>query len=151
MWVLLAQVIITIGDNIMADTIVPTVAINLINTTVTSVGVVVFGIHTGLDYATLLAGVFGGGLALSYSEKSGLLARAGEVISASLFAGYTSPVFGEIAFNKLVKWELLATTSNSQMGIQIAIAAVIGYTAHGLLLPGLRKILSARLRRTANE
>lgn len=135
----------------MTDTTVPIVAINLANTTITSMGVVVFGVHTGLDYPTLLAGVFGGALALSYMEKCGLVDRAIQVISASLFAGYVSPIAAEIVLHKLIAWELIAPSTDTKMGIQVALATLVGYTAHGIILPGLRKILKTRLRRAANE
>lgn len=135
----------------MTDTTVPAVAVNIISTSITGVGVVVFGVQTGLDYPTLLAGVLGGATALSYLETAGLFKRAFEVISASLLAGYTSPILADIGLHLLSRFDFIKYTSESRFALQVGIALVVGYMAHGVILPGLRKIGNAFVRRTANE
>lgn len=135
----------------MADTTIPVaVATNALSLT-TGVGVVVFGVHTGLDYPTLLAGIFGGATALSYLPPSKLLNRAFEVGSASLLAGYSSPVLAEVLTHTLSKLGLLEDNVSTPLGLQFVIAFGVGYLAHGIILPGLRKIGSAYIRRKSNE
>ncbi len=136
----------------MTDTTTPaTVVVNALGVSAGGVSVVIFGIQTGLDYPTLLAGVLGGATALSYSERTGMFVRAFEVITASLMAGYCSPILAEIAWHTLVRFDFIGEHSQSKMGLQLGLAAVIGYMAHGVILPGLRKIGAAFIRRTANE
>lgn len=122
----------------MSEPVSSVVAANVAATITTGVGVVIFGVHTGLDFVTLVIGLLGGGLALSYRKKANLLMRAVEVLSAALIAGWTAPVCALV----LVAWlgklpyigvELPVTP------VQFMLSLVIGYLAHGVILPGLRK------------
>ena len=135
----------------MADTTVPVVVANAVSTVTTGVGVVIFGVHTGLDYPTLLAGVLGGATALSYLEKAGLLHRAFEITSAALLAGYSSPVLAEISVHMFNKFDLVKEGNQMYMAVKLILAFPTGYLAHGVILPGLRKISLARIKRAANE
>jgi hypothetical protein len=135
----------------MADTTIPVVAVNTLSTVTTGVGVVMFGVQTGLDYATLIAGVVGGATALSYLAPSKLLNRAFEVITAALLAGYLSPVLADVSMHLLHKFDFMQITVPAPIGMQLFIAFFIGYTAHGVILPGLRKIGSTLVRRASNE
>lgn len=134
----------------MADTITPVVAANLLSTSVAGASVVLFGIQTGLDYPTLIAGVLGGATALSYLEPSKMTRRGFEVISASLLAGYSSPMLTKVVEHSLAKLDMLSETSPSS-GLQLVIAFVVGYMAHGIILPGLRKIGASYIRRHSND
>lgn len=131
----------------MVDTTVPAVVLSNVAASVGSAGVVVFGIHTGLDYPILIAGVFGGAMALSYLETSSHIKRAIEVASASLLAGYSSPVCADILFGSLQKFGILSETALPHKGLPLVIAFVTGYLAHGVILPGLRTIGAAITRR----
>lgn len=122
----------------MSEPVSSVVAANVAATITTGVGVVIFGVHTGLDFVTLVIGLIGGGLALSYRKKANLFMRAVEVLSAALIAGWTAPVCALV----LVAWlgklpyigvELPVTP------VQFMLSLVIGYLAHGVILPGLRK------------
>ena len=135
----------------MADTTVPVLATNIITTSISSAGVVVFGMHTGLDYPTLLAGILGGAFALSYSEKTGLVSRAFEVFSASLLAGYSSPVLAKVGLHLLTKYDFIVDADEVRVPSQAGIALMIGYLAHGGIFPGIRKLWDTLIRRTANE
>lgn len=123
----------------MSEPVSSVVAANVAATITTGVGVVIFGVHTGLDFVTLVIGLLGGGLALSYRKKANLLMRAIEVLSAALIAGWTAPVCALV----LVAWlgklpyigvELPVTP------VQFMLSLIIGYLAHGVILPGLRKL-----------
>lgn len=131
----------------MADTTVPVAIVSNVAASVGSAGVVIFGIHTGLDYPTLIAGVFGGAMALSYLEPSSAIKRAFEVLSASLFAGYSSPVSADILFGSLRKFGVISETAVSPYGLPLIVAFLTGYLAHGVILPGLRTVGAAIIRR----
>lgn len=135
----------------MADTTVPVVAVNALSTLTTGVGVVIFGVQTGLDYPTLIAGVIGGATALSYLAPSKVLNRAFEIITAALLAGYSSPVLAQLLTYWLGKFDLADKAAATPMALQLSVAFVVGYLAHGVLLPGLRKIASVFMRRASNE
>lgn len=135
----------------MADAATPVVLTNIVNTSVTGFGVVIFGMHTGLDYPTLLAGILGGAFALQYLEKAGLAKRAFEVISAAIIAGYFSPVLASIALHNLLKFDLIKEAAETKSALQLSLAAVIGYVAHGVIFPGMIRLGKVYLRRAANE
>lgn len=135
----------------MPDTTVPVVAVNTLSTLTTGIGVVLFGVQTGLDYATLIAGVVGGATALSYLAPSKLLTRAFEVVTAALIAGYSSPVLAGVVTHALAKFDLMDKVTMPPSGLQLILAFSVGYMAHGVILPGLRKIGSSYVRRYSNE
>jgi len=135
----------------MTDTTVPVGAVIASSTLTTGVSVVLFGVQTGLDYATLIAGVVGGATALSYLAPAKLLHRAFEVVTAALLAGYSSPVLADVVTHALVKFALMEPSTPASLGLQLVLAFSVGYLAHGMILPGLRKIVSAFVRRYSNE
>lgn len=124
---------------------------NAASVSLTGVSVVILGVQTGLEYPTLIAGVLGGATALSYLSPSSLWNRAFEIITASLLAGYCSPILTTLAGNILVKFSLVTELEKGIPGMELAIAFAVGYLAHGVLLPGLRKIASVFMRRASNE
>lgn len=119
----------------MVDTTVPAVAVNITSAIVGSVGVTIFGIQTGLDYPTIIAGFFGGALALSYRTPAKAWVRFIEVVSAAILAGYFSPVFAEPITHFLQKKDILPVKSGNHQGIQLCLAIAIAFLAHNLLLP----------------
>lgn len=127
-----------------ASVVVP----NVINTTLSGAGVIVFGVHTGLDYPTLIAGVVGGALALTYQEKANGWLRAFQVITAALFAGYSTPSLVGIAVSILGKWSLV-DQQESTFGLRVCVSFITAYLTHGVLLPGIRQIGTAFLRKQA--
>ncbi len=135
----------------MAATDTSIIIANAASVSLTGISVVILGVQTGLEYPTLIAGVLGGATALSYSAPSKLLNRAFEVVTASLLAGYSSPVLTAILINMLVKFNLITETDKGISGMELAIAFAVGYLAHGVLLPGLRKVSSMFIRRAADE
>jgi hypothetical protein len=118
------------------------VTTNVISTAVTGAGVIIYGVHTGLDYPTLIAGVIGGATALSYQEPSKPWIRAFQVITAALFAGYASPLFTGMLIALLGKWSLVDQKA-SAFGIGLCVAFVTAYLTHGVLLPGFRRVGNA--------
>ena len=54
-------------------------------------GLTLFGVTTGLHPGILLAGLFGGLIAMSYHPPSGLLARVLFMVGSSLIAGRSQP------------------------------------------------------------
>lgn len=122
----------------MSEPATSVVAANVAATVTTGVGVVIFGVQTGLDYATLIAGFIGGATALSYRAPAKLWVRALEVVSAALLAGYCAPFLAYI----LVAWMSKIPYIGVEIPytpVQLATSAIIGYLAHGVILPGLRK------------
>lgn len=132
---------------VMSDALIPAIATSVS----TSLSVVIFGVDTGLQYAILIAGIFGGTTALSYLEPGKPFKQACDVISASLFAGYTSPATAGMLTHGLIKATLLAPGTITPPGLELALAFLIAFLAHGVLLPGIRKVLSAMFRRYTNE
>lgn len=130
----------------MAEPVTSTVGINLITTGVTSIGVVIFGVHTGLDYATLIAGVAGGATALSYREPANMFQRAAEVSSAALLAGYLAPGLASVLGAIIGKLPFVNEPIDGAL-LQLPLSWMIGYLAHGILLPGVRKMAGYWTRR----
>lgn len=111
----------------------------VIATTVTGAGVMLLGVNTGLDCPTLIAGVAGGATALSYAEPNKIWVRVFQVASAAIFAGYCAPVMAAITCSLINKMPLMEQKI-SCAGVELAVAFVIGYMTHGILLPGIRKL-----------
>lgn len=122
----------------MSEPATSVVVANVAATVTTGVGVVIFGVHTGLDYATLIAGLIGGAAALSYREQAKLWVRALEVLSAALIAGYMAPGAALIFVAWMAKLPYIGVELPITM-IQLMLSLSIGYLAHGVILPGLRK------------
>lgn len=111
----------------------------LSTTVYTSAGVIIFGVYTGLDYATLIAGVCGGATALSYAEPTKPLRQFLVVLSAALLSGYSAPwmaPIGAAAINKIPFIEAHVTDRPLEIGLGFLIA----FLAHGLILPSLLRI-----------
>lgn len=122
----------------------PVISTSIVSTTITGAGIIILGFHTGLDYPTVIAGVAGGATALSGLDPAKPWKRAFEVITAALFAGYASPPVSSVVINLLGKWSLVDQKMSAQ-SIELIVAFLMGYMAHGVVLPGLRRIGKKRL------
>ena len=103
-------------------------------------GLTLFGVTTGLHPGILLAGLFGGLIAMSYHPPSGVLARVLFMIGSSLIAGYVAPAAAAIiasAAASLISWWPGDITRDV---IQYPAAFLTGFL-------GLRWLLPALLRR----
>jgi len=108
--------------------------------TVTAAGLTILGVTTGLHPPILLAGLFGGLIAMSYHPPSGVLARVLFMAGSSLIAGYVAPAAAAIAASaaaSLIPWWPRDITRDV---MQYPTAFLIGFL-------GLRWLLPALLRR----
>lgn len=126
----------------MAEPTASVIASNVASTAVTGTGIVILGVHTGLDYATVIAGLAGGSAALSYLEPTSHLKRAVEIISAAFLAGYSAPLLADVTISTLKKFSIVGDNPPSD-GAQLILAFLVAYMAHGIVLPGIRKIATA--------
>lgn len=120
----------------MSEPVTSVIAANVIASTV-GAGIVVFGIHTGLEYPTVIAGIAGGALALSYLETANHFKRALQVLSAALFAGYGAPFLTGIFVYQLRKWGWLEVETPTK-GAELVVAVILAFLAHGVILPGIQ-------------
>jgi hypothetical protein len=127
----------------MSEPATSVVLTNVAITSVTGAGVVILGVHTGLDYPTMIAGLAGGATALSYGEPGTPFKRACEVISASLLAGYISPAVALGLFKLAQKFNFVSVDDVAPQGLVLGTAFLVAYLAHGVLLPGFRKMVNA--------
>jgi hypothetical protein len=135
----------------MADTIVPVVVINTVSTSLTGIGIVVFGVQTGLDYPTLFMAVLGSALGVSYLKPANIYKRMFETATATGFAAYSAPLLVHILLHYLVKFDFAAPGIEPSIALSSVCAFIVGYLAHSTILPGLRKIGTSFFRRTAND
>lgn len=135
----------------MTDITAPVVLMNVATTAVTGTGIILFGVQLGLEYPILFAAVGGAAAGLSALEQSSIWKRVYQTTTAAIFSGYAAPLFAHIIVHYLIKFDYLNEGTEPPMGVQATCAFLIGYMAHSTILPGLRKISSAFLRRSANE
>lgn len=89
--------------------------------------ITITGSILGVHYDTLLAGLFGGLVSLSYLPPMSLWRSAGSVLTSALLAGFFSPVIAAAGANYF-PW--LATLGDH---LRIAGAAFIGLSAQSLI------------------
>ena len=135
----------------MADTIVPVVVVNTVSTSLTGVGIVILGVQTGLDYPTLFMAVLGSALGVSYLSPANIYKRMFETITATGFAAYAAPLIVHLIIHFLVKFDFAPPDLGPSIALTAVSAFVIGYLAHSTILPGLRKIVTTRMGKAANE
>lgn len=107
---------------------------------ITAAGLTIFGVSTGLHPNILLAGLFGGLIAMSYHPPSGVLSRVLFMAGSALIAGYVAPTAASIAASaatNLITWWPRDVTREA---MQYPVAFLIGFL-------GLRWLLPALLRR----
>lgn len=107
--------------------------------TVTAAGLTILGVTTGLHPPILLAGLFGGLIALSYHPPSGVLARVCFMAGSSLIAGYVAPAAAAIAASaaaSLIPWWPRDITRDV---MQYPTAFLIGFLGLRWLLPALAR------------
>ncbi len=135
----------------MADTTIPIAAANALSTSLTGVGIVILGVQTGLDYPTLFMAVLGSALGVSYLSPANMYKRVFETITATGFAAYSAPLLVQIVLHFLSKFDFVKPDLGPSIAFTAVCAFVVGYLAHSTILPGLRKIVATRIRKTANE
>lgn len=121
----------------MSEPVSSVIAANVI-ATATGAGIIIFGVHTGLEYPTVIAGIAGGALALSYLPTANGFKRAMQVFSAALLAGYGAPFLTGILVFQLRKWGWIDTETPTQGG-ELVVAVILAFLAHGVILPGIQK------------
>lgn len=141
----------------MTEPVSSAIATNVTAALVGGTGVVIFGVHTGLDYATLIAGVVGGTTALSYREPSTqpetvaemvftVLRRACEVMTAALLAGYCAPGAASVLAAGIGKLPYIETQVQGE-SLKLPVSWTIAFLAHYVILPGIRafgKVIAKR-------
>lgn len=98
-----------------------------------SAGLTLFGVSTGLDAATLLAGLFGALLAQSYGSKAPWWNRAFVTSVSAILAGYFTPA--------IVVW---FAEPELRTVLKLPVAAVFGLTVHGVLGPAVLKFAAKK-------
>ena len=132
----------------MSDASIPAAATALVVSTSASAGVAILGVQTGLDYPTMIAGFVGGATALSYLDPCSAKRQVFDVISATLVAGYCSPMLASIVV-PLLKQLPIVGAEVAREPIQICAGLMVGYLCHGVFLPGVRKLGEAFVRRNS--
>ena len=105
----------------------------------TAAGLTVFGVTTGLHPNILLAGLFGGLIAMSYHPPSGVLARVLFMAGSSLIAGYVAPAATAIAASaaaSLISWWPRDITYQV---MQFPVAFLIGFLGLRWLMPAIAR------------
>lgn len=105
---------------------------------VVATSITIWGVATGLSYEVLLAGFAGGLVSLSFSPPMGIWQRIWTPVTATLTAGYVSPVAVP-----LVASALGGNGSVGTSGLVFA-AFLAGLTTQGLI-PFLMKRVHSRL------
>lgn len=103
--------------------------------TITSAGLTIFGIATGLNPALLLAGLAGGWWALSYQDPLPVMRRVTVTMMSAIVAGYLTPAV-VAGMTALSAWPQAVTNDL----IQFPVAVVIGLLAHRVLGPSILRI-----------
>src|SRR5690606_36901959 len=113
--------------------------------------VLIFGVNTGLDYATLIAGVAGSAAAEQYRDPTHKLwKRLLEVPSAAVMSAFMAPMLGIAAsgaFNLLP----FVAVQTAPYDFQVPLAAILGFLAHNVILPGIEKIGRFKIRRYSGD
>lgn len=107
---------------------------------VTSGGITLLGVATGLQPELLLAGAAGGWWALTYAPPVKALARVNRITLSSAIAAWVSPPAAAWAAGTLGLPEAIPTA-----GLQILIALGVGLIALDVLGRGLLGLARARL------
>lgn len=107
--------------------------------TVTSAGLTIFGIATGLNPGILLAGLAGGWWALSYQEPAPVLKRIAVTIMSAIVAGYLTPA-AVVVVTAIGAWPQAVTKDL----VQFPVAVVIGLLVHRVLGPAILRIAAKK-------
>lgn len=102
---------------------------------IAATGLTFFGIATGLDPATLIAGFAGGVWAQSYTPTMAIWRRIPLIVSASVLAGYLSP-----ATSALIMSFGDAGGAFTLDVLKLPVAVLIGLTSHRVLGPAIMRI-----------
>ena len=105
----------------------------------TAAGLTVFGVATGLHINILIAGLFGGFWAMSYTPPTGAVARVFFLLGSSIIAGYIAPVASAAAASaaiSLLSWWPRDITRDA---IQYPVAFFTGFLGLRWLGPALMR------------
>lgn len=102
---------------------------------ITTAGISIFGIATGLHPELLLAGITGALWALSYSEPVPVWRRVAITVVTALVAGYLTPV--AIAMLRLTAW---LPPEITQEIVMPPAAVLLGFLAHKIIGPAVIRI-----------
>lgn len=95
----------------------------------TTAGITVMGVATGIHPGLLIAGVGGGLWALSYQPPAGWLARVFFLLVSALVAGYITPVGAAVAASGATAMLPWWPTDITRDVLQFPIGFVIGFLA----------------------
>lgn len=115
----------------------PTASTSALAVTASAAGVTLFGVSTGLHPNILLAGLFGGLIAMSYHPPAGVLARILFMVGSAIIAGYVAPAAAVLiaaGAASLLSWWPPEITHQV---IQFPVAFLIGFLGLRWLMPAI--------------
>lgn len=111
----------------------------------TTTGLAVFGVATGLHPELLIAGLAGGLWSLSYSDPMPVFRRLAVTIISSFVAGYLTPL--AVALLRVSSW--MPADIDLQI-VLLAVAVLIGFSSHSRIGPAVLR-LGAKWTETATK
>lgn len=105
-------------------------------------GLSLFGVATGLDPATLIAGFAGGIWGQSYHPPTAIWRRLIVVIMASIIAGYLAPA---AALGAVALVPVAAAGALPLSAMQLPAAVLIGLTSHRVLGPAVMRLAGRKI------
>lgn len=121
-----------------ASVVINTVTVSVVGGT----SIVILGVHTGLDYPTMIAALAGAVSALSYLDPGKPFRRALEVFTGALSSAYLSPIFAGLFLPLLKKFGFVDQSMEAPQGLQLGMAFLTAYLAQGVILPGIRTVMT---------
>jgi len=106
----------------------------------TTTGITLLGVSTGLDPAVLIAGFAGGVWAQSYYPPTHWAKRVALTTLAAILAGYLAPAAAAVATSYEVVRNVLPLAS-----LQLPAAVVVGLLAHRVLGPAFMRFASSKI------
>lgn len=107
---------------------------------VTTTGLTLFGVSTGLEPGVLIAGFAGAVWAQSYYPPTHWLKRIALTSMGSILAGYLAPSVAAVA----TSYEMVRNVSPAGT-LQLPAAVIVGFLAHRVLGPALMRLARKKL------
>lgn len=107
---------------------------------VTSAGITLFGVSTGLEPAILIAGFAGAVWAQSYCPPTHWAKRVALTSLGAILAGYLAPAAAAVATSYELVRNVLPLAA-----LQLPTAVVVGLLAHRVLGPAFMRLASKKL------
>ena len=117
---------------------------SVIALTVTSAGLTIFGMATGLHPAILLAGLAGALWALSYQDPLPIVKRVAVTVTSAVVAAYLTPAV-VAGITSIGAWPEALTKDL----VQLPVAVLIGLLAHRVLGPSILRIAAKKAEEVA--